>query len=51
MTLCVPSDIICVLIISTHYYICVDSRVLWLFDVAKGGEKVGCRKMLVVEKA
>ena len=24
-----------------HYYICFDSQVLWLFYVAKGGEKWG----------
>ena len=28
-----------------HYYIWFDSQVLWLFDVAKGGEKWGLEKL------
>ena len=28
-----------------HYYICFDSHVLWLFYVAKGGEKWGVEKL------
>ena len=28
-----------------HYNICFDSQVLWLFDVAKGGEKWGVEKL------
>ena len=28
-----------------HYYIWFDSQVLWLFDVAKGGEKWGVEKL------
>ena len=27
-----------------HYYIWFDSQVLWLFDVAKGGEKWGVER-------
>ena len=28
-----------------HYNICFDSQVLWLFDVAKGGEKWGVERL------
>ena len=28
-----------------HYYLWFDSQVLWLFDVAKGGEKWGVERL------